>query len=310
MATTTTRMGLRKPGTSDTVNVTTDLDNNFDLLDAGASTTQATTTTRPSTPFQGQAVFETDTGLLVVSNGTLPASGSWTYVGSKSRIMTSGTRPTTVTAGLIARETDTHNLLLHNGSSPASAGWEHQSIPVVSSTANIVAPYTGQLVFQTSDSMLYRYSGSAWVYYPDTPIFGGYCSTALTITHGTFTPVTLDSELVDSHNWHSTSSNTSRYTPQQSGWYLVSGWAVKDTNWTDGNWAVCIFKNGAQLPGGTEYEGAAASLRESTPTRLVTMNGTTDYLEVQIFSTAAADHPLLVIGGASAGLDVLLTRRL
>lgn len=37
------------------------------------------------------------------------------------------------------------------------------SIPVVSSTADIIAPFEGQWVFNTTDNMLYRYSGIAWV---------------------------------------------------------------------------------------------------------------------------------------------------
>jgi hypothetical protein len=39
------------------------------------------------------------------------------------------------------------------------------SIPVVSSTADITTPYAGQIIFNTTDSMLYRYTGSAWTTY-------------------------------------------------------------------------------------------------------------------------------------------------
>jgi hypothetical protein len=38
-----------------------------------------------------------------------------------------------------------------------------RSIPVVSATTDITAPFTGQVIFCTTDNMLYRYSGSAWV---------------------------------------------------------------------------------------------------------------------------------------------------
>jgi len=37
------------------------------------------------------------------------------------------------------------------------------SIPVVASTATITAPFTGQVIFDTTDNMLYRYTGSVWV---------------------------------------------------------------------------------------------------------------------------------------------------
>lgn len=39
------------------------------------------------------------------------------------------------------------------------------SIPVVASTSDITTPYAGQIIFNTTDSMLYRYTGSAWVTY-------------------------------------------------------------------------------------------------------------------------------------------------
>lgn len=37
------------------------------------------------------------------------------------------------------------------------------SLPVVSATSDIVAPFGGQVVFNTTDNMLYRYDGSSWI---------------------------------------------------------------------------------------------------------------------------------------------------
>lgn len=42
------------------------------------------------------------------------------------------------------------------------------SIPVVASTATITAPFTGQVIFNTTDNMLYRYDGAAWVAFAAT----------------------------------------------------------------------------------------------------------------------------------------------
>lgn len=45
------------------------------------------------------------------------------------------------------------------------------SIPVVSSTADItggIGPFTGQIIFNTTDNMLYRYDGAAWVAFAAT----------------------------------------------------------------------------------------------------------------------------------------------
>lgn len=58
MATTTTKLGLRKPATSDAVNVTTDISNNMDLIDAATGFEMRTSF--PGTPYAGKGVVRTD----------------------------------------------------------------------------------------------------------------------------------------------------------------------------------------------------------------------------------------------------------
>lgn len=79
MSTSTARVGYVKPITSENVDVTI-LNANSDKADAVAGTVFASTTTRPSTPFAGQPTFESDTGNLLVHNGSSPASGGWEHV--------------------------------------------------------------------------------------------------------------------------------------------------------------------------------------------------------------------------------------
>lgn len=236
MSTTTTRLSLTKPTEATDLVDIDQINANMDLLDATAAFNYVTTTTRPSTTvFAGRAAYETDTGLIVVSNGSAPASASWLYPGSLAQNKTNATRPTVVVAGelvresdtgnllvhngtspasggweqfrsnvrvftaatrpsspttfagLAIRESDTHNLLIHNGSTPASAGWEHVSLPVVSSTTNIVAPYTDQVVVQSSDHLLYRYTGSVWSQVSSSPFGSGVTVSTQDATAGTTT---------------------------------------------------------------------------------------------------------------------------
>ena len=69
----TTRLLLQKPDpdpiTGDFLDVSV-LNANFDKLDAAMSFTPATSTARPATPFQGQAILETDTGKANVWGGS------------------------------------------------------------------------------------------------------------------------------------------------------------------------------------------------------------------------------------------------
>lgn len=66
MAGSTTRLALRKPDptpvTGDTVDVALDINGSMDKLDAAAGFTVCTSGTRPASPWQGQPIFETDTG--------------------------------------------------------------------------------------------------------------------------------------------------------------------------------------------------------------------------------------------------------
>jgi hypothetical protein len=79
-ATTTTRLGLYKTSSdgSDLVNVVTDILNNYDLIDAAMGSRIVTSSTRPSTPYGGQHILESDTSYRsYLHNGSSPASGGW-----------------------------------------------------------------------------------------------------------------------------------------------------------------------------------------------------------------------------------------
>lgn len=77
MATTTSRLGLTKPATTEDYAVGV-FNTNADLVDAAVGVTPATSTTRPSTQlFDGRAVHESDTGELVIRRGTV-----WSVLGT------------------------------------------------------------------------------------------------------------------------------------------------------------------------------------------------------------------------------------
>lgn len=76
MSTTTTRIELVKETESENYSVVT-VNNNSDRIDAAVGFEACTSSTRPSTIYNGKGIRETDTGRVLVSNGTAPASGSW-----------------------------------------------------------------------------------------------------------------------------------------------------------------------------------------------------------------------------------------
>lgn len=124
------------------------------------------------------------------------------------------------------------------------------------------------------------------------PIFIGYNSSAQTVnTGGTGTAVQWLSEVADTYNGHSTSSNPSRYIGQAPGYYWVSG-AVCYTGNTSGSRKAWIAVNGTAL-GYTNVQGPpclsssdAATL--SLPATLVYLNGSTDYVEIYALQNSGA----------------------
>lgn len=71
-STNTSRLGLVKPdpGTGEPVNVATQINASWDKIDAAIGATPCTSTTRPSSPFDGQIIRETDTRRMYVRNNT------------------------------------------------------------------------------------------------------------------------------------------------------------------------------------------------------------------------------------------------
>lgn len=86
-ATTTTRLGLYKTSSdgSDLVNVVTDLLSNLDAIDLAMGSRIVTSSTRPSSPYGGQHILESDNAYRsYVHNGTSPASGGWVEIPNNS----------------------------------------------------------------------------------------------------------------------------------------------------------------------------------------------------------------------------------
>lgn len=83
----TTRLGLYKSASdgSEDVNYTTDIGQNLDKLDTAVGFQIVTSSTRPSSPYPGKPIAESDTSYRTYfSNGTAPASASWLEIPNSS----------------------------------------------------------------------------------------------------------------------------------------------------------------------------------------------------------------------------------
>lgn len=153
MATNTTRLGLIKPDFVDVVDVT-DLNSNADDIDAAVGFTICTSSTRPSTPWSGQSIFETDTLTPYVWDGS-----AWQVAGGGGSIEISSTAPSSPSNGDLWWDSDDGKLYIYYDDG-SSQQWVDAAGPSVAVQPTAPTGYEGQLWLDSTD-------GSMYVYYTD-----------------------------------------------------------------------------------------------------------------------------------------------
>jgi ABC-type sugar transport system substrate-binding protein len=138
------------------------------------------------------------------------------------------------------------------GSRPTATKLNESSIPVVTANSDIASPYAGQMIFNSTNKKLYRYSGSAWVVYVGGPTWNLLRTTAQTITPAsTHVLIAWNSEVNDSDNMHATNATTVVIT--QAGLYAVAA-KVSFTGGSGGTntqRASHLEQNGSEVQGST-----------------------------------------------------------
>ena len=125
------------------------------------------------------------------------------------------------------------------------------------------------------------------------PSFSAYRSgTPQAIASSTWTKVQLNAELFDTANCFDSSTNY-RFQPNVEGYYQVSFLTYTVASGSVPAAEGAIRKNGAEIAGGV-YATPSAGSMTSSGSKLVYMNGTTDYLELWAYS--AGTSPAVQIG--------------
>ena len=128
------------------------------------------------------------------------------------------------------------------------------------------------------------------------PAFSAYLSTNQTITSSTFTKVQLNAELFDTNSNFDPTTNY-RFTPTVSGYYQI-GWAVSGFASTSPTRCLStLYKNGNPYAYGNDHV-ATSGTGTSVGSVVVSMNGSTDYLELYGLITATTAI-ISTSGGAS-----------
>jgi hypothetical protein len=156
MATTpTTKLGIPLPvaGSSEPFTVAA---YNFGInaLDGAAGATVVTSVSRPVSPWSGQVIFETDTGLAFIWDGS-----AWMPSGGGGSIEISATAPSSPGAGDLWWDSDNGKLYIYYDDG-TSQQWVDAAGPSVAVQSTAPTGYEGQLWLDDTD-------GSMYVYYTD-----------------------------------------------------------------------------------------------------------------------------------------------
>lgn len=104
------------------------------------------------------------------------------------------------------------------------------------------------------------------------------------IPASTVTKITLNTVSYDTDSWFST--GTSRYTPQIAGYYMFVG-SVISGNGASSWYLPYIYKNGAAVMLGNNFQTSAGGGPNSQVVFMVYMNGSTDYVELWFYAQIA-----------------------
>jgi hypothetical protein len=111
------------------------------------------------------------------------------------------------------------------------------------------------------------------------PAFSAYADTNQTVSDATATKITFGTEEFDTNN----NFASSRFTPTVAGYYQVNS-TVNCSQTSLIDFVIWIYKNGSQYKRGFGFGGTAQSKFIAPVSTLVYLNGTTDYVEVYIYS--------------------------
>jgi hypothetical protein len=114
----------------------------------------------------------------------------------------------------------------------------------------------------------------------DAPTFSAYQSSSQTLTASGYAKVLYQTEEWDTNSNYDTSN--SRFTPTVAGYYQINAGVRSVTN---GELNVIIYKNGANYKVGSNVN--TTSVYESVVSATVYLNGSTDYVEIYAYCSAA-----------------------
>jgi hypothetical protein len=131
------------------------------------------------------------------------------------------------------------------------------------------------------------------------PAFSAYASAGTTLTNSTGTKILFATELFDTNSNYS----SSRFTPTVEGYYQINA-VVTFTSAGSASNFVSIHKNGSELYRGQRFPSSSAVSMGLIANSVVQLNGTTDYIEIYVFTNGGSVTTDAGVGSQFSGAMV------
>jgi|LakMenE01Jun11ns_1017448.scaffolds.fasta_scaffold9622545_3 hypothetical protein len=115
------------------------------------------------------------------------------------------------------------------------------------------------------------------------PAFSAYANSATTLTNSASTKIVFGTVVFDTNSNYS----SSRFTPTVAGYYQINAVVSYASGGAASNW-ISIYKNGSELYRGQRLLTASSANMGITANTIVQFNGTTDYVEVYVFTNGGS----------------------
>jgi hypothetical protein len=185
--------------------------------------------------------------------------------------------------GMVIYRTDLDILYIHDGTNFKGRGVA--SVASSSNLSSITNPYDGQLATTRDTDAIYLYNGTSWVSPKNhfKPVGRIHQATAQSsLADNAIFAVTFDASDIDTHSFHSNSTNNSRVTPNVAGYYKFNG-VICFSAQSDYVALDAFFRlNGSNnIQGATRITPSTTATTVAIPVSTIqNMNGSTDYIEL------------------------------
>lgn len=186
--TNTSNIGLLVADTSDTIDYTAHIGNNWATIDGLMGAVDCLSTARPSNTYKGQIVYERDSKRYAQNIGT-KASPSWSYMSHMALPVTAASMPTSgLVNGTMAYATDANALAIYDG----TFHWKTNMSATSSARPTLVE--VAATIYETDTTRSMVYDGTNW-----KPVGSAVLGAPTTTTsNGTATSSSTGAEIMDS----------------------------------------------------------------------------------------------------------------